>query len=118
MVYMRIITRMCGILYNKFLVYCVICAVRYIAESVKGGTKRRFQVESIDVAVLKLGDAAGVLDDSFDVLLADVTVDVGQVSVHLDKDVDGQRRAPIVVRRQDGAQLFHSLSEALKKVTQ
>lgn len=76
-------------------------------------TKRGFQVVAIDVTVLQLSHPSDVLDDGFDLVLVNIAVDIGQIGVHLDERVDAQRRASVVVQRQNGAQLFHRFAETL-----
>lgn len=78
------------------------------------GTERRLQVVPVDGPVLNLGHFAGVLDDRLDVRLWNVAVDVGQIRVHLDEFLDGQRRAALVVFREDDAQLLHRFAQALQ----
>ena len=112
-------------MYNTFKIFRFVIGIMYLYwiankktkrfyfESVKSWAKWWFEVEAIVVTVLKLGNASGVFHDGLDLLLGNIAVDIGQISVHLDESVHRQRWAAIIVGRQDRAQLFPSLTETL-----
>lgn len=80
---------------------------------VKSRAEWGFEVEAVDIAILKLGNTTGIFHNGFDLLLVDITVDIGQICVHLDESVDRQRGASVLVLGQNGAQLFHRFAQTL-----